>query len=173
MDFSSLNWVDWFIAVVVVLSTLLSLKRGFFREALSLVIWFFALVVSFSFHDQMSVLLQDYIVSESLRKVAGMAGLFVICLLIGGLFSFLVTQLIEFTGLSTFDRLLGMFFGFMRGVVMVLVVLIILRNTLPVYHETWWMNSIFIPHVMRMESSIMLLIMYVRNLVLPLVNGLF
>lgn len=173
MSFSSLNWVDWFIAIVIVLSSLLSLRRGFFREALSLVIWFFAFVISFSFHEQMSVLLQGHIDSPSLRKVAAIVGLFVICLLIGGLFSFLMGQLIEFTGLSAFDRLLGMFFGFLRGIVIVLVALILVRNILPVYQETWWMNSIFIPHVMRMESSIMLMIMHGRNLIAPLFNGLF
>lgn len=173
MDFSSLNWLDWFIAIVVILSTLLSLKRGFFREALSLVIWFLAVLISFSFHEQMAVLLQGHIDSPSLRKVAAIAGLFVICLLTGGLFSFLITQLIEFTGLSTFDRLLGMFFGFMRGVVIVLIMLIMVRNALPVYQESWWINSVFIPHVMRMEASLMLMITYIRSLIAPLLTGLF
>lgn len=158
---------------IVLLSALLSFTRGFFREALSLVIWLVAVFISFTFYPNMAVVLEGYIASPSLRQIAAIASLFVICLLMGGLFVFLMGQLIKFTGLTAFDRLLGVVFGFLRGIVIVVVLLMVLRNALPVYEEVWWQSSSLVPHVLRMESSIMLMVMHVRDLLMPLFKNLF
>ena len=53
----SLNWVDWVIIVVVTLSTLISLWRGFVREALSLAAWIAAFVVASLFADPVAAML--------------------------------------------------------------------------------------------------------------------
>jgi membrane protein required for colicin V production len=173
MSFSAFNWVDWFIVIIVVLSTVLSLKRGFFQEALSLVIWLLAIIISFTFHPHMSVLLDGYIASPSLRQITAVITLFIICLMAGGLFSFLMGQLIMVTGLTTLDRLLGLVFGFLRGVVIVVVVLMVARTALPVNQEVWWQGSSLIPHFARIESSIMLIVVNIQELVLPYIKNLF
>jgi len=41
----ALIWIDWVIIAIVGISTLISLKRGFVREAMSLVIWVGAFVI--------------------------------------------------------------------------------------------------------------------------------
>ena len=171
MSISSFNWLDWVIVTIVVLSSLMSLRRGFFREALSLVIWFMALLVSLAFYTNMALLLQPYIASPVIRQLAAIFGLFVLCLIMGGLFSFLMGQLIKFTGMSAFDKLAGGIFGFFRGVVIVVVVVMAVRNSLPVAQESWWLESQLLPHVIRMESSIVLLGIYLKELVMPLLNN--
>ena len=49
IDWAHLNGVDWVIISVLAVSTLLSLWRGFTREALSLAGWVAALVIALYF----------------------------------------------------------------------------------------------------------------------------
>ena len=43
---TSFNWADWAILAVVIVSSLISLLRGFVREALSLVSWAVAFFIA-------------------------------------------------------------------------------------------------------------------------------
>ncbi|MCP5854482.1 CvpA family protein, partial [Klebsiella pneumoniae] len=43
------TWVDWAIIAIIAVSTLISLKRGFVKEALSLLIWIIAGAVAWMF----------------------------------------------------------------------------------------------------------------------------
>jgi membrane protein required for colicin V production len=56
---NSMSTIDWLIIAVVILSTLLSLKRGFVKEVLSLLTWVIAFIVSIKFSDQMQTLLLE------------------------------------------------------------------------------------------------------------------
>ncbi len=171
MTLTAFQWVDWVITIIIVISTLISLKRGFFREALSLAIWVFAVIISVIFHEQLAVLLQAYIDSPSLRKVTAIISLFILCLIIGGLFSLIVKQLIKLTGLTGTDRLLGMIFGCLRGIVVVVVLVMIGKNLLPLQEELWWEQSVLLPHVVRLESWTVTMGVQIRDFLLPLING--
>ncbi|HNL92935.1 MAG TPA: CvpA family protein, partial [Pseudomonadales bacterium] len=94
------NGADWAIVVVVGLSILISLSRGFVREALSLLVWVAAFVVAFLFSAKLSPLLANAIDVPSLRYAAAFALLFVVTLIVGSLISYIVAQLVKMTGLS-------------------------------------------------------------------------
>ena len=91
----SFTWVDWAIIAIIVVSALISLTRGFVKEALSLVTWVLAGLVAWLF---------------------------------GGA-----------------DRFLGMVFGAARGGLLV-VVMVGLLCLAPVDGDTWWRESVMIPH---------------------------
>lgn len=139
------NWVDVLILGIVLISSLISLSRGFIKEALSLVIWVFAGVVTWMFGGSLAHYLEPYIDMPSVRTIAACALLFVVTLMVGGLVNFLLAQLIRATGLTGTDRLLGMVFGAARGLFLV-VVLIGLLSLAPVEQDTWWQQSTLIPH---------------------------
>lgn len=141
----SFNWVDAVILSTVVISALISLSRGFVKEALSLVVWVLAGVVAWTFGGSLAHHLEPYIELPSLRIIAACAVLFVATLIVGGLVNFLLVQLIRATGLTGTDRLLGMVFGAARGLFLV-VVLIGLLSLAPVQQDTWWQQSSLIPH---------------------------
>ncbi len=166
----ALNWADWVLVAIVLISALISLKRGFIKEVLSLVIWLFAIVLSIMFHEQMAVIMQPYIDSPSLRKLVALFSLFVLCLVVGGFFNFLLSQLVHWTGLTGTDRLLGMVFGALRGVVLV-VLLMMIRTVLPLDQEQWWQESILIPHFQRMESWVMMQGLAIRDFIMPMLGG--
>ena len=166
----ALNWADWVLVAIVLISALISLKRGFIKEVLSLVIWLFAIVLSIMFHEQMAVIMQPYIESPSLRKLVALFSLFVLCLVVGGFFNFLLSQLVHWTGLTGTDRLLGMVFGALRGVVLV-VLLMMIRTVLPLDQEQWWQESILIPHFQRMESWVMMQGLAIRDFIMPMLGS--
>jgi membrane protein required for colicin V production len=139
------TWVDWAIIAIIVISCLISLKRGFVKEALSLVTWIVAGVVAWMFGGALSQHLTDFIEMPSARIIAGCAILFVATLLVGALVNFLISELVRVTGLSGTDRLLGMVFGGARGALLV-VVLTGLLSLAPVQQDPWWQQSSLIPH---------------------------
>ncbi len=116
-----MNWADWVIVALIAVSALLSLKRGFVKEALSLVTWVMAFIIARLFADQLSTLLTSYIDTPSARVVAAFVLLFVVVLFTGALMNNLIGMLIKATGLSSTDRLLGMVFGVARGCILVVV----------------------------------------------------
>jgi len=136
---------DWVIIALLVISTLMSLRRGFFKEALSLGTWIAAFVVARQFHSPMDQLLETQIVDSLMRSIAAFAALFVGTLLVGAALGFFLSALIDATGLSSTDRVLGMVFGFARGALIVTVVIGLLNLT-PLVNDSWYTTASLVPH---------------------------
>ncbi|BFM48384.1 CvpA family protein [Marinomonas sp. THO17] len=144
--------VDWLIVAVVVLSSLLSLKRGFVKEVLSLLTWVVAFVVAVKFSDQMQSLLVEQVQNDQIRYIVAFISLFVASLVVGALVSFLLGSLIQVTGLSSTDRVLGMLFGFARGSLIV-VAFVSLLSLSPAIQETeFWQTSQLIPQLGQLNE---------------------
>ena len=145
------TWVDWAIIAIIAISSLISLKRGFVKEALSLVTWIIAGVVAWMFGGALSQHLTEFIEMPSARVIAGCAILFVATLLVGALVNFLISELVRVTGLSGTDRFLGMVFGGARGALLV-VVLTGLLSLAPVQQDPWWQQSSLLPHFLMVAD---------------------
>ncbi len=146
------NGADWCIVMVVLLSALISIVRGFVKEALSLLVWVAAFFVAFYFSDRMALLLINAVATPSLRYVAAFALLFVCTLIVGSLINYIISQLVRISGLSAMDRLLGMMFGVCRGVLVVLLILVFLPKIAPVQQDPWWQQSKLVPRVLVLEN---------------------
>lgn len=131
---------DWILLGLIVLSTLVGFLRGFIKEVLSIAVWAAAFLVAFRFSGFASGWLEGHIELPSARTAIAFGGLFLLVLLGGGLLTWLVGKLVEKTGLSGTDRLLGGVFGAARGLLMVLA-LIILAGFTPVPQDPWWEES--------------------------------
>jgi len=138
--------IDWAIVIVLAISALLSLQRGFVREALSLVSWVAAFVIARIFSGNLATLLADYIDTPSARWVVAFIILFAGTVTIGAMINHLVAEMIRLTGLSSTDRIFGMFFGLVRGAVILVAIVYGLQYTaLP--KDPWWQNSVLLPHL--------------------------
>ena len=127
------------------ISGVISLIRGFVKEAMSLVIWVAAFVVAMTFSEAASALLVNIIDLASLRKLAAWAGLFVGTLLVGAVVNFLLGKLVASTGLGGTDRTLGLVFGVFRGLLVVLALVVAMPKAIPVEQDPWWQESTLIP----------------------------
>lgn len=147
-----MNWADWAIVAIIAFSSLVSIKRGFVKEAISLAIWALAFFVAVAFDDRLAVLLRDSVASVSLRMMLSFALLFAATFVVGSMVNYLLGELVRMTGLTGADRLFGMAFGLARGVIIIMALLILVPMAFPVDQDLWWQQSLLIPQFLLMEQ---------------------
>jgi membrane protein required for colicin V production len=138
-------WVDYVILGIIALSSLISLVRGFVREAFSLAAWVAAFWVAWAFFRDVAWRLEPWIEVPSIRLALAFALLLLVTLLVGALVNYLLGQLVEKTGISGTDRLIGIFFGAARGALLV-GIFILLAGLTAFPQDPWWKASVLIPH---------------------------
>ena len=137
-------WIDYAIIAVIAFSSLVSLIRGFVREALSLVTWGCAFFVASHYYTYLSVWFTGF-EDELVRNGIAIAVLFIATLIVGAIVNFVIGQLVEKTGLSGTDRVLGVCFGALRGVLIVAAILFFLDSFTGVSKSEDWSKSQLIP----------------------------
>ena len=135
-----MNWPDYAILGTILISVGVGALRGFIKEVFSLVVWSAAFVIAYLYADNVAVLMENHVSLPSARTAMGFTGLFVSVLLVGGLVNYLLGRLVESTGLSGTDRLLGGVFGAARGLALVVAVLLVAGFT-PIPADPWWKDS--------------------------------
>ena len=153
-----MNWADWVILTILLISSLISLKRGFVKEALSMVNWVLAFVVAVTFRDQLSLILVEYISTPSIRDLSALAILFALTLIVGAMVNYLIGELVRMTGLSGTDRFFGVIFGFIRGFIVVMFLLIFLPSLISIEEDSWWQESLLIPTLLKFEDWCLLIL---------------
>ncbi|ART81107.1 CvpA family protein [Oceanisphaera avium] len=136
-------WIDFVILGIIALSAVVSLVRGFVREAMSLATWLAAFFVASHFYADLSALLD--ISDPLIRNGSAIAILFVLTLILGALINYIVSQLVDKTGLSGTDRVLGVCFGAVRGVLIVAALLFFIDTMTGFSQSLWWKQSVLIP----------------------------
>ncbi len=146
-------WVDYLIILIIVLSSVISIVRGFVKEVLSLLSWGIAFWVALMFYPHAATLLEPYISTESIRLFTAFFSLFLVTLILGALVNHLISQLVEKTGLTGTDKALGVLFGLLRGVAIV-VLLVLLAGTTPMPRDAWWQNSFLLEHFVSLAVQV-------------------
>ena len=137
--------VDYALIIIVGLSAVVSLFRGFFREAVSLGTWVAGLWLAWKLGPQVAGILEPWISTSVLRLWAARVLVVIAVLIAGGLLSWLFGVILDNTGLSGTDRALGTVFGFARGVL--LAGLAVMALDLMGFREAaWWDESKLIPY---------------------------
>lgn len=146
-----MDYADYIILGIIAISLLVGAIRGFIKEAFSLAVWVAAFLVAFQYSGAVALQLESHIELPSARTSLAFAGLFIAVLLVGGLLTFLIGKMVEKTGLSGTDRLLGGVFGGVRGLIMVLA-LILVAGLTPVPKDPWWQQSRSIQSLMPLAG---------------------
>jgi membrane protein required for colicin V production len=155
---------DIIILIVILLSSVIGLVRGLFRELLSLVVWFSAVLLALFFSGPVGDTFAGQIEDEAVRRVIGFFIIFIATLIGGAILRVLVKQMITSTGLTSTDRFLGFLFGSARGVLLCIVALIGLKS-IPV-EEDWWYESRIIPELLAFEQDVLELMGKARDAVI-------
>jgi len=140
---NSFIWVDYVIIGIIFVSALIGLFRGLIKEAFSLGTWVVAIIVGIRFCQPFSNYLVDYIDVPSVRIAAAFVILLLLTLILGAMLSYLISQIVDKTGLTGTDRFAGFLFGIARGMV-VIAVLILLAGLTPLPQDPWWVESTLI-----------------------------
>lgn len=121
----AMNWIDYAVLSIVGISILLSVMHGFVRELLSLAGWVVAFLVAQFYAADVAPMLPAAIANDSLRMLAAFLIVFLSVLLAVTLLAVALSSLIKRAGLGATDRLLGAVFGFVRGIAVVTVVVLL------------------------------------------------
>lgn len=120
-----MTWFDYAVIAVVGISILLSIIHGLAREILSLASWVVAFMVAQIYASDVALLLPAALAQPSLRLLAGFLSVFLVVLVAMALLAMALSGLIKSAGLGLADRALGAVFGFVRGLAIVMIAVLL------------------------------------------------
>jgi len=137
--------IDYLLIGIIALSAIMGAFRGFVKEALALAGWIVAVWGAWQFGDEAAAMLPDVIEDPVLKIWAARLLMLILALFVVGVISKLLSILLDQTGLSGTNRLLGAVFGVARGAVLGAVVVSLLQVT-GFDEDPWWNESKLIPY---------------------------
>jgi membrane protein required for colicin V production len=140
-----LTGVDVFILLVLLASILIGLMRGFIRECVALVFWIIGIWAAWTLGPLVEPHLGGLLAGPQVRPWIARLLVLIAVLLAGALVGLLLGFLMRSAGMGPIDRVLGVLFGLLRGMVLV-GVLVIGGELLHLNHEAWWGQSKLIPY---------------------------
>lgn len=140
--------VDVVVLLIALISIIVGIMRGFIRESLSVVSWVVAIWLAITFCREAGEYVSNYITiaTPALQVAIGFAAIFVICLLVFALITFLIHKLLVQDAIKGTDRVLGAFFGAFRAIIIV-AALMVLGRGIDMPSSNWWQQSKLIAHL--------------------------
>ncbi|MCP4409926.1 MAG: CvpA family protein [Gammaproteobacteria bacterium] len=132
-----MTWIDLGIILIITISALISLYRGFVKEFISLAAWVMAVWVAINYADQLALYLPEALngtelefgsvnlALDNLRIGIAFIALIVVTLIAGAIVNGVIGALIKHASLSVTDRLMGLVFGVAKGAVIVVLIVMV------------------------------------------------
>jgi membrane protein required for colicin V production len=139
-----LTGADVLILLILLGSTLIGALRGFIREAVSLAFWLLAIWTSWKFGPLVQPHLGGLLAYPSVAPWVARLVVLTLVLLLGWLIGMLLSYFTRSMGLGPLDRVIGLLFGIVRGIVLV-GLLVIGGGLLQLNTQDFWVHSKLIP----------------------------
>ena len=136
---------DVFLILVLLGSTVIGVLRGFVREAASLVFWVIAIWAAWKLGALVEPHLGGLLADPNVAPWVGRLVILVLVLLLGWVVGMLLSYFTRSLGLGAMDRVLGLMFGLLRGLVLVGLITIGCE-LLHLNQEAWWHHSKLVPY---------------------------
>lgn len=141
-----MTWFDIAVLAIVGISVLLGVMRGLVKEVMSLLAWIGAFAMARQFAASAGTFLPPAVQPAELRLAVGFVIVMVCALLVLWIVTYLVNEVLKSTGLSGVNRMLGAFFGLLRGLLIVVVAVLVAGLTSAPRHPDWrnaWLSPVF------------------------------
>ena len=136
---------DVLILLILLGSTLIGALRGFIREAVSVAFWILAIWAAWQIGPMIEPHLGGLLADPSVAPWVGRLVVLVLVLLVGWVVGMVSSYFTRSLGLGPLDRVIGLFFGIVRGLVLV-GLLVIGGELLHMNGEEWWDRSRLVPY---------------------------
>ncbi len=127
----ALSILDWVIVLVVLFSALQATAEGFFHEFFSLAGVVLGYVLAAWEYPRAALWYARFVTSDWMADIAGFLTIFFAVVLVAGMAGRLTRRAVKGVGLSWFDHFLGALFGFLRGIVISAVIVLVLAAFAP------------------------------------------
>ncbi len=136
----TLTTLDYILIAIIILSSLMGFMRGFVHESLSLLIVLTALWLAFEYSAHAQFYFVDLIPNAGARLWAAVIAIILATLLIGTVIKKIILHFMKKSESTYLDKIVGFFFGILRGFVVVGLIVWGISNT-ALKEKSWWQDS--------------------------------
>jgi membrane protein required for colicin V production len=123
--------LDIVVILVVLISAVLAMIRGFVREVLSIASWVAAAAAAYLLYKPVVPLVQPYVESGTVATIIAAAAIFFIALIVASYITMRVSDFVIDSRVGAVDRVFGFAFGAVRGVLLVVIALLFFNWLVP------------------------------------------
>lgn len=142
-----MNPLDLGVIAVIGLSAIFAFARGFVREALSIVAWVGASFITLYIYANVEAAVEPMVHNPLLSGLIGIAGTFIVCLIVLTVLTGIAARAVRSTGLSPIDRTLGFVFGLLRGAFILSLAYLMLDMVQPNDRPQWLRDAKSAPYL--------------------------
>jgi membrane protein required for colicin V production len=133
--------LDILLLVVMLISGLLAMIRGFMREILSIGAWGVAALATLYAYSRVLTIAKGYFSSDMVAAGVSVGGVFLLTLLVVSIITVRISDMILDSRVGALDRTLGFLFGLGRGLVIVVVAFLFFAWLVPERSQPDWVRG--------------------------------
>ncbi|HEY0300385.1 MAG TPA: CvpA family protein [Rhizomicrobium sp.] len=133
--------LDILLLVVMLISGLLAMIRGFMREILSIGAWGIAALVTLYSFAKVLPIAEGYVSSKTVATGITVGSIFLLTLLIVSIITVRISDMILDSRVGALDRTLGFLFGLGRGLIIVVVAFLFFAWLVPDRSQPEWVRG--------------------------------
>jgi membrane protein required for colicin V production len=133
--------LDIILLVVMLISALLAMVRGFMREVLSIASWAAAAIVTVLGFPKLLPVVQGYVSNDIVAKAVTIGGIFLGTLILVSVITIKISDMVLDSRIGALDRTLGFLFGLARGLVIVVVAFLFFNWLVPDRSQPEWVKN--------------------------------
>lgn len=119
--------MDIVFLIIVGISILMGIIKGFIRELFSLIFLILGIVLAYLFYKDVGAIFMKYLSNKDIANFLGFTGIFTSILIVGALFTYLIRKIFTVGPLKAIDRILGGIFGLLRGILIIIIIILVLQ----------------------------------------------
>lgn len=135
-----MTWFDYAVLAVLAISAVIGIWRGLVREVFALAGWIAAVVVALLFAGEVATLMPASFATLVVRTFIAAVGLFVLVLITVSIAGLIAAKAVRAAGLALADRTLGGVFGFARGI-LILLILVLVAGLTALPMQPFWREA--------------------------------
>jgi membrane protein required for colicin V production len=141
MSSMPITLLDILLLVVMLISGLLAMIRGFMREILSIAAWGIAALVTLYSYAKLLPTAKQYFNSDMVATAVTVGGVFLLTLLIVSIITVRISDMVLDSRVGALDRTLGFLFGLGRGLIIVVVAFLFFAWLVPTKAQPSWVQN--------------------------------
>jgi len=135
------SYLDLAVLIVVAVSGLLAMLRGFTREILAIASWVAAAAAAYYFHPMALPYITPYVSKTEIALAGAVAAVFFVALIVVSLFTVKLSDVILDSKVGALDRTLGFVFGAVRGLLLAIVAFVFYSWLVPDANQPVWVRN--------------------------------